>query len=202
MGTHNLQVPKFSAVKVQGERLFEKAREGEDFTPPSRAMTFFDLQAGHFEGEKWQFGLSCSKGSFVRSWVLALCSQLGVAGTLSALKRTYSYPYSVNNAMSLDLISGLLTEGGVEKIKASSSFISLGEALPDWSSLRVFGYDLHLLRNGQISKNLKAQLIRSYQSGVIFRGVKIFAENSSNLIALIGLEVGKGFFIKRGFREV
>jgi tRNA pseudouridine55 synthase len=188
-------------VKVQGERLHEKAREGEDFTPPFRSMTFFDLKVGLYQVEKWQFGFSCSKGSFVRSWASALCSKLGVAGTLSALRRTYSYPYSLDDAISLDSLSSLLVEGGEEKIKESPFFIGLGKALPDWVSLRVYGYDLHLLRNGQISKNLKAQLIRSYQPGSKFPGFKVFAENTSNLVALIGLEVGKGFFIKRGFRE-
>lgn len=198
-GELELQVPKYSAVKVQGERLHEKAREGQDFTPPNRLMTFYNFVPGDFNGETWRFAFSCSKGSFVRSWVAALCERLKVPGTLSALRRTYSFPYSVAQAITLEALDEEIEALTISGLKQAPYFIALDQALPDWGTLRVYRYDLHLLRNGQISKSLKAQLIRLYKPGA-FTGYKVFAENSKDLVALIGLELGKGFFIKRGFR--
>jgi tRNA pseudouridine55 synthase len=199
MGSHELKVPRYSAVKVNGERLYEKARDGDDFTAPSRLMTFFDLKMGTFNGERWDFEFVCSKGSFVRSWMAALCQKLAVPGTLSALRRTYSSPYHIDQAIEIDRLAQLMSEKGETGVLSSSSFISLAQALPDWNVLRAYHHDLHLLKNGQISKNLKAQLIRSYQPGVPYKGCKVLAENTSQLVALIGFEFGKGFFIKRGF---
>jgi len=200
MGTHELQVPRYSAVKIQGERLYEKARAGDEFTPPIRKMTFFDLKIGAFNGEQWEFEFSCSKGSFVRSWIAALCEKLAVSGALSALRRSYSYPYRIEQAIGLEDLEQIVSEQGESGVQSSSSFVRLAQALPDWGVLRAYHHDLHLLKNGQISKNLKAQLIRFYQPGVPFKGCKVLAENTSELVALIGLEIGKGFFIKRGFR--
>jgi len=201
MGVQEFQVPKYSAVKVQGERLHERARSGEDFEPPTRQMQFFDIKPGTYTGERWKFSFSCSKGSFVRSWGQALCKKLEVSGTLATLKRTYSYPYRLDQAITLDQLLQMDQTVGLEAIKNSSSFISLDLALPDWSSLRVYRYDLHLLKNGQISKSLKSKMIRLYQPGETFNGFKVYSENTSNLVALIGLEMGRGFFIKRGFRD-
>ena len=201
IGVYELPVPKFSAIKVQGQRLHEKARKGEDFEPPLRQMKFFDLIPGSFNGEKWTFVFSCSKGSFVRSWVLALCQKLGFPGTLSSLRRIFSSPYSLSQAISLTNLDCELKTNGIDQLKKKPCFVSLEKAIPDWDVIRAYRYDLHLLRNGQISKNLRHQLIHQYQPNREFRGFKVLAENTPHVVALIGLELGSGFYIKRVFQH-
>jgi tRNA pseudouridine55 synthase len=199
MGSFDCPVPRYSAVKVQGEKLYEKARQGEEFTPPTRLMSFYDFKAGIFDGQKWDFSFSCSKGSFVRSWVELLCQKLEVPGTLSQLQRTGSAPYLLSQAITLENLQEQVSSQSFSEIQKQCYFVSLSQALHDWTHVRAYGYDLHLLRNGQISKSLKAQFIRLYQASS-FKGYKVFSENTDQLVALVGLEPGRGFFIRRGFR--
>lgn len=198
-GELELPVPRHSAIKVQGQRLYTKARNHEEFERPRRLMRFDQVETSNFNGETLDFSFRCSKGTFVRSWVEGLTESLGVCGTLKALRRTYSFPYELKDAITLEGLEAASEQGQISE--ESPYYIALSQVLPDWPQLRVYKYDLHLLRNGQISKSLKSSLIRAYQPGQ-FVGARVFAENSNQLLALIGLEMGRGFFIKRGFRSV
>lgn len=190
-GPLELKVPRFSAIKVEGQKLYEKARREQAFEPPTRNMSIFNLQVTEILSTGFKFSFECSKGTYVRSWVQALGEQLGVGATLSQLHRTLSWPYQIEQAIDLSNLS--LTE-------STAAFIPLAFALPEWPLLRVFQFDQHLLRNGQISKGLKAQLIRLFQPDRPFAGVRVFAGAENRLLALIGLEADRGFFIKRVFK--
>ncbi|PWU12826.1 MAG: hypothetical protein C5B49_15680 [Bdellovibrio sp.] len=137
--------------------------------------------------------LSCSKGSYVRSWVVELGRRLGVGACLSQLRRLRSEPYSVDQALNLKDIEDSLIKG--EWIKG---FVSMSEALAHWKAIHVVGRDETLLRHGQISSQLKSQLIRIFRPQEDL-GVRIIS-SSSELMALVGLELGRGFVVRRVFR--
>lgn len=188
-----LQVPSYSAVKVAGERLYRKARRGEEVETPSRAMNFYDFEFLGLQANDLRARISCSKGSYIRSWVSELGEKLGCGASLSGLRRLRSEPYSLEQAISCESIEVSVAEG-----RWVGGYVPMAETLTNWKSLRVLGMDEHLLRNGQISQGLKAQLIRVFQPGQDL-GVKIVS-GTSDLLALIGLEVGRGFVIRRVFR--
>lgn len=190
-GALELKVPRFSAIKVGGQKLYEKARQQQDFEAPTRTMNIFNLQLENIQTSGLKFSFQCSKGTYVRSWVQSLGEHLGVAATLSQLHRTLSFPYRIEAAIEIENLSPDILP---------SAFIPLAYALPEWPLLRVFQFDQHLLRNGQISKGLKAQLIRLFQPERPFKGVRVFAGAENRLLALIGLESDRGFFIKRVFK--
>lgn len=190
-GSLELKVPRFSAIKVDGQKLYEKARREQEFEPPTRTMSIFNLQVAEIQATGFKFSFQCSKGTYVRSWVQSLGEQLGVGATLSQLHRTLSLPYRIDDAIEL---------GDLSPTALPTAFIPLAYALPEWPLLRVFQFDQHLLRNGQISKGLKAQLIRLFQPEHPFKGVRVFAGAENRLLALIGLESDRGFFIKRVFK--
>ncbi len=67
-----LPVPAHSAIKVEGERLYAKARRGEVFTPPNREMTVYRAQRMQSDGERATFEIDCAGGTYVRSVVATL----------------------------------------------------------------------------------------------------------------------------------
>lgn len=79
-GTIDLPVPAFSAVKVDGQRLYAKARRGEQFEPPRREMTVYRAERMDLSGERATFEIDCAGGTYVRSLVATLedayCEQL------------------------------------------------------------------------------------------------------------------------------
>lgn len=193
VGEFEWGVPPFSAVKVKGEKLYDKARRGEVFETPRKIMKFFDFSLVS-SGENWvEADIGCSKGSYIRSWVHELGEQLGFGATLMSLRRTKSAPYSLDQAVTFEELEVMAQAGEWKR-----GFLPMAEALDHWKTVRAKGMTAHLLNNGQISHDLKAQLIRVVDPAVD-AGVKVLTADGQ-LLALVGLEPGKGFVIRRVFR--
>lgn len=187
-GEFSLDIPMFSAKKIDGKKLYEYAREGEKIEVPKKIMKFWDVK--HTEGNR--FHLHCSKGSFIRSWVQQLGERLGCGATMASLNRTSSHHFSLSEAVELDSLDSMSAD------ELSKLLIPLDRALKNTKGIRVKGQDAVLMRNGQISHSLRTQLISRFnpdQDEVI----QIWPEDKGKLLALVGLEKGQGFKIKRVF---
>ncbi len=195
-GDFNWEVPLFSATKVAGRRLYEHARSGqtEVLERPRKPMSFWKIEhlTGVSEKNSYQFRLNCSKGSFVRSWVQTLGVNLGCGAVMTDLTRTYSSPYQLQNAIDLNEVLSLAS------LKESKAFVSLANVLPEFKSIRVSGLSEALIRNGQISHELRRRLI-IYYNPEVDNGIKVVSQRSDDLLALVGLEEGKGFVVRRIF---
>ena len=113
---------------------------------------------------------------------------------MSGLVRTLSEPYKLEQAYTIDFVSQAAHQG-----QESELLIPIANALLSYKSIRISGLDESLLGNGQISYNLKNQLISVFSPDTD-EGVKIISNKSNKLLALIGLERGRGFVIRRVFR--
>jgi tRNA pseudouridine55 synthase len=97
--------PMVSAVKVGGERLYRKARRGEEVDRASRAVTVYELEVTGFEpGPRPRATLSvkCSAGTYVRTLVHDLGRQLGCGAHLSSLCRTEAGGFTLEEAVALE----------------------------------------------------------------------------------------------------
>ena len=97
--------PAFSAIKVGGERLYKKARRGEDVEVPKRVVQIdrFDITARR--GDDLDVLVDCSKGTYIRSLAHDLGAALGPGGHLSALRRERIGSYDVADAFDLDVLA-------------------------------------------------------------------------------------------------
>ena len=100
--------PKFSAVKIDGERAYKRARDGEEFEVAARPLWVEELvltdrpDADHVELE-----MTCGKGGYVRSVARDLGERLGCHGHVVRLRRIWSGPFDAQGAVSLDEIDRL-----------------------------------------------------------------------------------------------
>lgn len=80
VGDLQLAVPALSAIKVDGERLYAKARRGEEFEPPVRTMTVYRAERMELDGDRAVFEIDCAGGTYIRSVVATLedayCAEL------------------------------------------------------------------------------------------------------------------------------
>jgi len=90
--------PAHSAVKVDGERLYMKARRGENVELKTRKVSISQFEITRIELPKIDFRVVCSKGTYIRSLVHDFGRSLQNVAYLSALRRTKSGNYEVNNA--------------------------------------------------------------------------------------------------------
>lgn len=103
--------PIYSAVKVNGKKLYEYAREGISVERPSRKVKIFDYQLvgkpiydAAEKSEKFDFKIKCSKGTYVRSLVNDLGTELGYPSVMTYLRRTESSGFSLKDAVKLDVL--------------------------------------------------------------------------------------------------
>ena len=188
-GTFHWPVPIYSAMKVQGQKLYEKARAQEVFTPPSKPMTFYKAEFIGATVDRVQVRLHCSKGSFVRTWVEKLGEKLGCGAAVAVLRRESSFPYDLQNAVPL--------ADGRLMIDDSPHWIPFGQALPTWPVVKVEGLEEKLLKNGQISHRLGRFLEIEYMH-LSAEGVKVISGKTKDLLAIL-TRGETGYSIRRVF---
>lgn len=96
--------PVFSAIKVNGKKLYEYARKGEDVEVPSRKVTIYKLELLSFDEETQQARvlIECSKGTYIRSIANDLGEALGVFGHLVKLVRVKAGFFELDTTVDLD----------------------------------------------------------------------------------------------------
>ena len=113
---------------------------------------------------------------------------------MSSLRRTWSAPYLINQAHTLEDIEAQVKQG-----QWGSAFVPMDVALPQVKRVRIRGQDQVLLGNGQISHDLRSQLIASFKPDED-QYIQVIAQEGGQLLAVVGLEPGRGFVIRRVFK--
>ena len=94
LGPQEQKVPLYSAVKVNGRRLYEMARAGEKVELPSKSIQIYRFDMLSYAPPEAEFFMECSKGTYVRSAARDLGEKLGVGATLAALCRESIGPFN------------------------------------------------------------------------------------------------------------
>ncbi|NBB85580.1 MAG: tRNA pseudouridine(55) synthase TruB [Bacteroidetes bacterium] len=98
VGTIAQRPPMYAAIKVDGERLYKKARRGEQVDVPERTVTVHSFDVLEHIGPDVTFRVRCSKGTYIRSLAHDLGQVLGVGAYLSSLVRTAIGDYQLSDA--------------------------------------------------------------------------------------------------------
>jgi tRNA pseudouridine55 synthase len=106
--------PVFSAIKKDGKRLYQYAREGKQVEVPVRKVRITEFELTRIALPEVDFRVRCSKGTYIRSLAHDFGRALDCGAYLSALKRTKIGPYNVNKAMSPDEFRDLFRNSGFE----------------------------------------------------------------------------------------
>lgn len=88
LGEHMQYPPMFSAIKIDGKRLYKSAREGIEVERPQRKMYISRFEVEPLNGTELTFEIECSKGTYIRSIANDIGAAMGSGGYLSSLRRT------------------------------------------------------------------------------------------------------------------
>lgn len=120
-GTFEQTPPMYSAVKVKGKRLYEYAREGIEIERPKRQVTIYELELldsrAEFAGEQISFRvrIRCSKGTYIRTLAVDIGQTLGYPAHMSALIRTASGAFTLEDCFTFEAIEKLMRENHLEE---------------------------------------------------------------------------------------
>ena len=98
-----LQVPPmYSALKVNGKKLYELARKGQEVERQPRPITVFELTNLGFDGTRLSLRVKCSKGTYIRTLCQDIGEALGCGGCMEALRRVQAGEYGIEDAVPLE----------------------------------------------------------------------------------------------------
>ncbi len=189
LGTIQQIPPRFSAIKLQGERAYDLARDNQDFELAARAVEIYRFEHCAPEGESddkdhsW-FEVDCGKGTYVRSLARDLARNLGTFGHVSALRRLSVGPFHEEDAISLESLEAL-----GHSPAALELLLPVETALDDIPALALSETEAARLRSGQ-SVSLMARS-RSDQVRALNSGSIVFARTSDTPVALARYEAGE-----------
>lgn len=108
--------PMYSAVSVNGQRLYDLARKGIEVEREKRAVHISKLELISFDGEVGKLEISCSKGTYIRTLIEDIFETLGSLATMTSLVRTHACGFSVEQAMTLKELEATLKDGKLEEV--------------------------------------------------------------------------------------
>jgi len=150
--------PMYSALKHQGRRLYELARQGETVERPARAITIHALTLTNWATPRLELDVRCSKGTYIRSLVRDIGQALGCGAHLSALRRTLSQPFSIDQAIGLEELETLAMDA------ARARLVPADQALLHLGKLELEPALAQRLRHGQTLAAIDGEpgLLRAY----------------------------------------
>lgn len=117
VGDYDQVPPMYSALKVNGKKLYELAREGKEIERKARQVRILEIDIHEIQPEKGEvtFSVSCSSGTYIRTLCYDIGEKLGCGGCMKSLLRTRVDRFHVEDALRLSELEGLMREGKIEE---------------------------------------------------------------------------------------
>ena len=121
--------PMYSAIKINGQKLYDIARRGGEVERKPRLITIYGIEILGGEAADWTLDVECSKGTYIRTLCNDIGDSLNVGGCMSSLRRIRAGDFSVDDAHSIEDIQRARDAGEVESllIPVDSLFGSAGK---------------------------------------------------------------------------
>ena len=162
--------PMYSAIKQNGKKLYELAREGRVADRPARPVVFYEITILRTELPRISFRVTCSKGTYIRTLCHDIGNALGCGGCMESLKRTAVGPFRAEDALTLREIRERADAGCLPDI-----VIPVDKMFEDLPAVHTAPADDTAARNGAVLdiRHTAGQndRVRIYDSDNIFVGI-------------------------------
>lgn len=185
--------PMYSAVKVNGKKLYELAREGKEIERKSRTIEVYDIRIRRFlPPDRVEMDVDCSKGTYIRTLCADIGKALGCGGHMAELLRTATGAFSLENAIKLEELKAL-----AEQEKAEDALLTMEDALWDFPMVQVSEKSTKFLYNGgKIQERFFNEKPQSYKEGDIVTAY----DHEKNLVGLYEIKKDEDQFFMKPFK--
>jgi tRNA pseudouridine55 synthase len=171
--------PMYSAVKINGKRLYDLAREGKEVEREPRKVTVYSLNIEKFEEGEGVITVSCTKGTYVRTLIHDIGMEIGTGAVMTALQRTRSNGFSVEDCRKLTELREIF-DTAPEKLK---QFLMPIDRLFDcYPNAYLDEKQTEMFKNGAA---LNADLVRFDK---IYNGLYSLYDSSGRMVALVKIQ--------------
>lgn len=157
IGKQQQYPPMYSAIKVNGKKLYEYARKGEKIEVEPRNIEIYNIELKNInlENKTIEFKVQCSKGTYIRSLCEQIAENLGTVGFMKDLKRTQVGEFRIEDSISVEELEN-------EEI-VNKYFITLEKYFEKNESISLNEYKLKLFLNGvQLTYDFEDGIYRVY----------------------------------------
>ena len=162
--------PIYSAIKVNGKKLYEYARKGQDVEVKPRIIEIYDIQLLNIdkENKQIQFGVSCSKGTYIRSLCEDIAKRLGTVGYMVGLQRTRVGEFDIKDSIDIEE----LIKNKDDSKFLQENIISIEKIFETSKEIILTNKKIELLLNGvQLSNENEDGVYRVYNTDKKFIGI-------------------------------
>ena len=176
LGDYQQIPPMYSALKVNGKKLYELAREGKVIERNPRQVKIHEIKIlnVNWQEKEVEFEVTCSKGTYIRTLCHDIGEKLGCGGVMKSLVRTRVSRFQIAESLSLAKIEELVKEEGLqEKIMAVDEFFINNPAIymKEDANRLIYNGNSFQKRNVKIQEDGTGDWIRVYDSKNIFVGI-------------------------------
>ncbi len=187
LGKYDQIPPMYSALKVNGKKLYELAREGKEVERKARCVTIYELivEEINLEHKEVKMTVSCSKGTYIRTLCHDIGAKLGCGACMKSLKRTRVERFRAEESLTLGKIEELTRQGQIEAylLPVDEVFVSLPKMVVKESGCRLvyngnYFYSKHVDRtNSDTKENILLGKVRVYDFQNRFIGLYEYEED-------------------------
>lgn len=171
LGDYDQIPPMFSALKVNGKRLYELARAGREVERRARPVKIYELEILECRLPVIKMRVACSKGTYIRTLCADIGAGLGCGGTMRSLRRTAAGQFTLENALTLGELQRLKDQGRLEE-----TVLPVDSVFQDCPALHVSGGNRRFLDNGNALYPRQTEEKTQYEPG---RWVRFYREDGS-----------------------
>lgn len=172
IGTQEQVPPIYSAIKVNGKKLYEYARAGKQVELKARKIEIYDIKLLEYKPQEAEviFEIACSKGTYIRTVCEDIAKKLNTVGYMKELRRIKVGDFAIGNTIEIDTLKN-------EPEKLEISIISIETFFKEKEKLELSNKELQLFLNGvKLANNNKDELYRIYNNNQ-FIGLGIVENN-------------------------
>ena len=148
--------PMYSAIKINGKKLYEYAREGKEVKLEAREIEIYKIELLEYQNNKIKFEVECSKGTYIRTLCEDIAKKLGTVGYMEELQRTKVNNFRIEDSILLDDIT-------LEN--AEKNMIKIEEVFKEKETIELDNKKLELFLNGvKLTYNLPNSIYRIYNN--------------------------------------
>lgn len=137
--------PMYSAVSINGQRLYDLARQGIEVERKAREVTVFsiDMLSENEQAGEYTISVECSSGTYIRTLIADLGEALGCGGVMTDLRRIKANGFEISQAVTLEELTAAAENGTLENI-----LIPVDKALEEYPVIKVTAAQAKRFRNG------------------------------------------------------
>ncbi len=143
VGPYDQVPPMYSALKVDGKKLYELARAGKEVERKARPVTIHEIEILEIKLPVVKMRVACSKGTYIRTLCADIGEKLGCGGTMQSLLRTKVERFTLEDAITLDELEKLRDAGRIEDV-----LVPVDQVFAECPALHVRADLAKLLENG------------------------------------------------------